>query len=89
MEIVPGPLGGPVWVPERPPFWSQKWNIIFERAAKRDFGASQDGTEGVKEGVQKWVPKKVGQKSGESPKQASRPPYTERIRGHGKELKDG
>ena len=57
LEIVPGPLGGPVLVPKRPPFWNQKSSKFFQRAAKRDFGASQDGTGGEEKGA----PKMIGQ----------------------------
>ena len=72
LEIVPGPLGAPILVPKGLSCWSQKSGKFFQRAAKRDFGASQDGTNGEEKGVQKWTPKKIGQKSGESKKLASR-----------------
>ena len=62
---------------------------IFPKGAKRDFGASQNGTEGEKKGVQKWVPKKIGPKSGESNNQASRRPYTERFQVHGEGFREG
>ena len=56
---VQGPILDPFWVP----FWLQKSIKISQKAAKRDFGASQEGRTGNQKGIQKWVPKKITVKS--------------------------
>ena len=61
LEIVTGPLGDPVLVPKRPPFWSPKPSKFFQRAAKRDFGASQDGT-----GSSSWLERQLAPSVGSS-----------------------
>ena len=57
------PLRDPFWTPFWNPFWSQNPNKIVQRAARRDFRATQEAREGEEKEVQKlaqkWIAKKT------------------------------
>ena len=54
------------WIPFWKPFWSLFWsqnpNKIARRAAKTDFGPTQEAREGEEKGVQKWAQNGIDKK---------------------------
>ena len=74
LQLAAEPLRDPFWTPFWRPFWSQNPNKIVRRAARSDFGATQEASEGEKKGVQKWAEKRIDKKTvGSRKRDRSRP----------------
>ena len=89
LQLAAEPLRDPFWTPFWRPFWSQNPNKIVRRAAKRDFGATQEAREGEEKGVQKWAQKRIAKKSVGSRKPDRRRPYTGGFQVHGEGYREG
>ena len=55
LELAAEPLWDPIWTQFWKLFWDPNPSKISQRAAKRDFGATQKAREVEKTGVQKWT----------------------------------
>ena len=73
MEIATEPLGDQFWKAFWSPFGLENPCFLRFRAAKKDFGGSQDGGKGKQKMIKKWVPKKIALKSYKNPLDGSEP----------------
>ena len=89
LQLAAEPLRDPFWKPFWSPFWSQNPNKISQRAAKTDFGATQEARKGEQKGVQKWAQKRIDKKRVEVENGTAAHPSPEDSRSTGRDIGRG